>query len=108
MGEVKMRVDVPTEIAQILVGPGWPDLAIKPGLRVLAVPAEAKSVTVGAGRRFERPHALHDQGMRGRGHVLFQRNGIAAIGNPAAHDGAPMGCGAPGGAAPGIPASTTL
>ncbi len=85
MREIEVRVDVAAEIAQVLVGPGRPDLAIEPGLRMLAVPAHAEAVAVGGGGRFQRPLALHHQRMGGGGHVLFQRDGFAAIGNPAAH-----------------------
>ena len=85
MREIEMRADMSAEIAQVLVGPGGPDLAIEPGFRVLGVPAHAKAVAVGAGRRFKRPQTLHHQRMRRGGHILFQRDGFAAISNPAAH-----------------------
>src|SRR5215475_10753738 len=85
MGEIEMRVDVAAEVAQILVGPRRADLAIEPGFGVFPVPAHAEAIPVGGGGRFQRPLTLHHQRVRGGGHVLFQRNGFAAIGNPAAH-----------------------
>ncbi len=85
MGEVQVRADVPAEIAQVLVGPGRADLPVKARLGMLAVPAHAEAVAVGRRGRFQRALALDHQRMRGGGHVLFQRDGFAAIGNPAAH-----------------------
>ncbi len=85
MGEIEVRADVAAEIAQVLVRPGRAHLAIEAGLRMLAVPAEAEAVTVGGGGRFQRLDALHDQRMSGRGDVLFERDGLPAIGDPSAH-----------------------
>ena len=78
-------MNVPAQIAQILVRPGRPDLAIQPRLRVLAVPAEPEAVAIGAGGGFERPHALRNQGMRRRGDVMLKRDALTPIGDPAAH-----------------------
>src|SRR5262249_60858848 len=83
--EIEMRADGAAQVAHVLDGPRRADLAIDPGLGVLAVPAHAEAVAVGGGGRFQRPLTLHHQRVRGGGHVLFQRNGFAAIGNPAAH-----------------------
>src|SRR6516225_10191767 len=77
------------EVAQVLVRPGRTHLAVEPGLGMLAVPAHAEAVAVGGGGRFERALALHHQRVRGRGDVLLERDGFAAIGYPAAHDTAP-------------------
>src|SRR5262245_6433940 len=52
MREIEMRADVAAQIAQVLVRPGRPDLAIKPGLGMLAVPAHPEAVAVGGGGRF--------------------------------------------------------
>jgi hypothetical protein len=49
VGEIEVGTDVAAKIAQILVGPGRPDLAIETGLRVLAVPPHAETVAVGGG-----------------------------------------------------------
>jgi hypothetical protein len=43
-----------TEVAEIFVGPGRPDLAIKAGLGMLAVPAKPKTVAIDARGRFQR------------------------------------------------------
>src|SRR6266849_949049 len=67
------------------LSPPAPRMAIKAGLGVLAVPAHAEAVAIGRGGRFQCPLALHHQGVGGSGHVLFQWDGFAAIGNPAAH-----------------------
>ena len=85
MGEEQMRLQMPAQVAEVLVRPGRPDLAIKPRLRMLAVPAQAEAVAVDAGGRFERLNALRDQRMRRLGHVVFERGGFPAIGDPAAH-----------------------
>ena len=85
MGEIEVRADVAAEVAQVLVGPGRAHLAVEAGLRMLAVPAQPEAVAVGGGGRFERLEALHHQRMGGRGHVLFERDGLPAIGDPAAH-----------------------
>src|SRR3954469_5566926 len=85
MGEEQVGADMPAEIAQILVRPRRPHLTVEAGLRVLAVPAHAEAIAVGAGGRFERFEALYDQGVGRRGDVLFERNGLPAIGDPAAH-----------------------
>src|SRR6516162_4971917 len=77
------------EVAQVLVRPGRTHLAVEPGLGMLAVPAHAEAVAVGGGGRFERALALHHQRVRGRGDVLLERDGFAAIGYPAAHGMAP-------------------
>src|SRR3982074_3681981 len=80
-----MRADMAAEIAQVLVGPGRPDLAVETWLGMLAVPAHAETVTVGGGGRFQRPLALYNQRVRRGGDILLQRDGFAAIGYPAAH-----------------------
>src|SRR5262249_53951220 len=85
VGEEQVRTDVPAEVAQVLVRPGRANLAIEAGFRVLAVPAEAETVAVGGGGRFERPDALLDQRMRRGGDVVFERDRLPAIGNPTAH-----------------------
>src|SRR5262249_28531619 len=51
----------------------------------LAIPAEPESVTVGGRGRFQRLDALHHERVRRRGYVLFERDGLPAIGDPSAH-----------------------
>src|SRR5438874_3948501 len=89
MREIQVRADVTAEIAQILIRPGGADLAVEARLRMLAVPAHSEAVAVGARRRFEGFEALHHQRMGGRGHILFKRDGLPAVSDPAAHQAAP-------------------
>src|ERR1700704_4444396 len=84
-----MRADMAAEIAQVLVGPGRPDLAVETWLGMLAVPAHAETVAVGGGGRFQRPLALYNQRVCRGGDILLQRDGFAAIGYPAAHFAVP-------------------
>src|SRR5579871_5544648 len=42
MGEIEVGMDVAAQVAQVLVRPGRPHLAIEPGFRMLAVPSEPK------------------------------------------------------------------
>ena len=86
MREEQMRADVAAEMAQVLVRPGRPHLAIEPGLGVLrVVPAEPEAVAIGRGVALQRAHALHDERMRGRRDVALELDGFTAIGDPAAH-----------------------
>src|SRR5262249_55061733 len=83
MGEIEVRANVAAEIAQVLVRPGRPDLAIEAGLGMLAVPAHPEAVAIGGGGRFERPLALHHQPMGGGCGGLLQRGGFGAnMGGP--------------------------
>src|SRR5437588_830538 len=84
-----MRADVPTKITQVFVRPGRADFAIKPRLRMLAVPTHAEAVAIGGGGRLQRPLALNHERVRGGGYILFQRDRFAAIGYPATHRIAP-------------------
>ena len=52
--------------------------------------AEPEAVPVGARGRLERVQALRNQRMRGRRHVVFERDRLTAIGNPAAHQQSPI------------------
>src|ERR1700691_5181619 len=83
-----MRLQMPAQVAEILVRPSGPDLAIESRLGVMTVPAKSEAVAIGARSRFERPDALRNQRMRRIGHVVFERRGFPAICNPAAHKNA--------------------
>src|SRR5215469_14979968 len=85
VSEEQMRSQMATEVAEIFVGPGRPDLAIKTWFCMLAVPAQPKTVSVDAGGGFQRLDALRDQRMRRLRNVTFQRSCVPAIGEPAAH-----------------------
>src|SRR5690606_184281 len=77
----------PAEVAQILVRPCGPYLAIEARLLVLAVPSEPEAIAVRAGGGLECADALVDQRMARRGDIMLERDGFSAIGNPAAHGG---------------------
>jgi len=49
MGEEQARADLPGQAAQVGVVSGRRDLALEPGFRGLAVPAEAEAVAIGQG-----------------------------------------------------------
>src|ERR1700676_5252687 len=89
MGEEQVRLQVPAEVAQVLVRPGRPDLAVEPRLRMGAVPAQPKTVAVDAGGRLERVDALGHKRMRRLGDVMLERGRFSAIGDPAAHKALP-------------------
>src|SRR6185295_12003268 len=85
MGEEHRRPDMPTEMLEVLVGPGRADLTIEAGFVTVAVPAKAEAVAIGGADRFLGPEALDDQRMSGLGDVALQRDRFPAVGNPAAH-----------------------
>src|SRR6516165_11093979 len=85
MGEEQVRLQMTAQVAQILIGPGRPDLTIQSGFGMLAVPAESESIAIDAGCRFHRVNALRNQGMSGLGNVVFERRRFTAIRDPAAH-----------------------
>ena len=85
MGEEQMRADMPAKITQILVRPCRTQFAVKSRLRVVTVPAEAESVSVGARRRLQGVQALRDQRVLRLGDVVFECDRIATISDPAAH-----------------------
>ena len=51
MGEEGPSPHLLAEVDQILVRPGWADVAVEPGIRSLRVPADAEAITVGLGLR---------------------------------------------------------
>jgi hypothetical protein len=86
MGEEQVRLQVPAQVAQVLVRPGRPDLAIEARLGVIAaVPAKAEAVAVDAGGRLKGVDTLRNQRMRRLGDVVLERSHLSAICNPAAH-----------------------
>src|SRR5437868_5578036 len=62
-----------------------PTGSLSPPAPKMARNTASESVAVGGVGRFQRPLVLNDQRVGGRGHVLFQRDSFAAIGDPAAH-----------------------
>ncbi|MGY4455176.1 hypothetical protein ACVWZR_009836 [Bradyrhizobium sp. i1.3.1] len=93
MGEEQMRAQMATEVAQVFVRPGRTGLAVKAGLRMLAIPAETKAVAVRARGGLQRADALRDQRMLGLGDVRLERGGLAPVCDPAAHAAFLSGCG---------------
>src|SRR5215813_9016364 len=85
MSEEQVRLQMTAQVAQIFIGPGWPDLTIQSGFGVLAVPAESESIAIDAGGRFHRVNTLRNQGMSRLGDVVFERRRFTAIGDPATH-----------------------
>src|ERR1700753_3711864 len=82
-----MRVQVPAEVTQVFVGPGGACLAIKTGLRVLAIPAEAETIAVHAGGSFQGTLALGNQRVFGLRNVRLERRRFSSVCDPAAHLG---------------------
>ena len=85
VGEKQVRLQMAAQVAQILIRPSRPDLAIQARFGMLAVPAEPESIAIDAGGRFHRVNALRNQGMSGLGDVIFERRRFTAIRDPAAH-----------------------
>src|SRR5580693_2543784 len=81
MGEEKMRMDMPAEVLEILVGPGRPHLAIEPRLVVPGIPAEAEAVALRRAERLFGIDALAHERMLGCGHIAFEGDGAALVGD---------------------------
>src|SRR5215468_12315322 len=85
VSEKQVRLQMAAQVAQILIRPSRPDLAIQARFGMLAVPAEPESIAIDAGGRFHRVNALRNQGMSRLGDVVFERRRFTAIGDPATH-----------------------
>src|SRR4051812_15099509 len=83
-------MQMPAEISKIFVRPRRSGLPVQARLRVIAVPAKTKAVTIGPGSRFQGPEALGDQRMLGMHDVMFEGGGFTSVSNPAAHSGSPL------------------
>src|SRR5262249_19351068 len=85
MSEEQMRLQMAAQVVEIFVRPGRPDLAIKTGFCMLAVPAKPKTVSIDAGGGFQRLDALRDQRVCRLCYVTFQRSCFPAVCDPATH-----------------------
>ena len=89
VGEEGAAADLGGEAAEVFVGPGGADFAVEAGGVALAVPAEAEAVAVGFGLALGGVQRLVDQAVARGGDKGFEQDGLALVGEEAAHDGTP-------------------
>lgn len=85
MGQEQPGFYLTAKALQIGIRPSRQDVAVKAGLRPVAIPGHAKAIGIGRRFRFLRTMALNDQRMWRCGDDVFQEDRIAKIGGPSAH-----------------------